>query len=193
MSKTESSTEKVTPLQKVGGKTSAGLPGLLGTDHIGFTVPDIEEAHRFFVDVLGCEYVYSFGPFLPEGDWMKRHLNIHPEAVMREARFYRCGNGSNYEVFHYEAPNQQMKLPLNSDVGGFHLALYVTDLDAAITYLVSCGIRVLGESTSSKGPSYGKRWVYFLSPWGQQFELVSFPDGKAYEKDSDVLLWDVRA
>jgi glyoxylase I family protein len=31
--------------------------------------------------------------------------------------------------------------------------------------------------------------VYFLSPWGMQFELVSFPNGKAYEKDSPVKLW----
>ena len=26
-----------------------GLPGLRGTDHIGFTVPDIDEAVAFFV------------------------------------------------------------------------------------------------------------------------------------------------
>ena len=31
----------------------SGLPGLAGTDHIGFTVPDMEEATRFFVDVIG--------------------------------------------------------------------------------------------------------------------------------------------
>ena len=41
----------------------AGLPGLVGTEHIGFTVPNIEAATRFFVDVIGCEHVYSLGPF----------------------------------------------------------------------------------------------------------------------------------
>ena len=30
-----------------------GLPGLAGTDHVGFTVPDLDEAVRFFVDVIG--------------------------------------------------------------------------------------------------------------------------------------------
>jgi glyoxylase I family protein len=25
--------------------------------------------------------------------------------------------------------------------------------------------------------------VYFLSPWGMQFELVSYPHGKAFDKD----------
>ena len=33
------------------------LPGLVGTDHIGFTVPDLDEAHDFFVRVVGCEPV----------------------------------------------------------------------------------------------------------------------------------------
>ena len=39
------------------------LPGLRRMDHVGFTVPDLDEAHRFLVDVLGCEYLYSLGPF----------------------------------------------------------------------------------------------------------------------------------
>ncbi len=28
----------------------------------------------------------------------------------------------------------------------------------------------------------GSRWVYFLAPWGMQFELVSYPDGKAFDR-----------
>jgi catechol 2,3-dioxygenase-like lactoylglutathione lyase family enzyme len=42
---------------------SGGLPGLHGADHIGFTVPDVEAATRFFVDVIGCEVVFEIGPF----------------------------------------------------------------------------------------------------------------------------------
>ncbi len=30
---------------------------------------------------------------------------------------------------------------------------------------------------------------YFLTPWGMQCEIVSFPDGKAYKKNADVILW----
>ncbi len=48
---------------------------------------------------------------------------------------------------------------------------------------------MLGEPTASRNASEGQRWVYFLSPWGMQFELVSFPDGKAYEAHSAVRLW----
>lgn len=169
------------------------LPGLRGADHIGVTVPDMAQAHEFFTEILGCAHVYSLGPFLPEGTWMSEHLNVDDAAVMREIRFYRCGNGSNFEVFEYAAPDAVATPPRNSDVGGHHVGLYVDDLDAAIAFLKSRGIRVLGEPTASSGASAGQRWVYFLSPWGMQFELVSFPRGKAYEAGADVLLWDARS
>ncbi|MCU1473274.1 VOC family protein [Amnibacterium sp.] len=167
-----------------------GLPGLRGTDHIGFTVPDLDEADHFFTQVIGCERVYSLGPFEhPDDDWMQERLGVHPRTVMRRLHFYRCGHGSNFEVFSYDAADGQRPQPRNSDLGGHHLAFYVDDMDAGVAHLHANGIRVLGEPTRSSNASEGQRWVYFLSPWGMQFELVSFPDGKAYERDAPVLLW----
>ncbi len=166
-----------------------GLPGLRGTEHIGFTVPDLDEAEHFFVDVIGCERVYSLGPFIHDDQWMAEHLNVHPRSIMRELRFYRCAFGPNFEVFQWEAADVQHPQPRNSDIGGHHLAFYVDDMKAAVAHLKANGIRVLGEPTASGSASFGQRWVYFLSPWGMQFELVSFPEGKAYESASDVVLW----
>jgi glyoxylase I family protein len=169
------------------------LPGLRGTEHIGFTVPDLDEADAFFVGVIGCERVYSLGPFVnDESDWMLEHMGVHPRTVMRRLHFYRCGTGPNFEVFQFEPADGQAPQPRNSDLGGHHLAFYVDDLDAAVEFLRSEGIRVLGEPTASRNASEGQRWVYFLSPWGMQFELVSFPNGKAYEATSAVKLWDPR-
>lgn len=159
-----------------------GLPGLARVDHIGITVPDLAEATRFFVDVLGCEYLYTLGPYVHDDDWMTEHLNVHPRAVMKELHFFRCGGQAIFEVFEYAAPDQDPTPPRNSDVGGHHVAFYVDDLDTAVTYLKAQGVRVCGEPTASKGPSEGQRWVYFLSPWGMQFELVSYPDGKAFDR-----------
>jgi glyoxylase I family protein len=65
----------------------------------------------------------------------------------------------------------------------------VDDLDAAVDHLHAHGVRVLGDITASRNASAGQRWIYFLSPWGMQLELVSYPDGKAYESTSDVILW----
>jgi catechol 2,3-dioxygenase-like lactoylglutathione lyase family enzyme len=168
------------------------LPGLRGTEHIGFTVPDLDEAHRFFVDVIGCEYVYTLGPFQRDDDWMAEHLNVHPRSVMRELRFFRCKHGPNFEIFEWQPADGRAGQPRNSDIGGHHLAFYVDDLDAAVAYLHDQGVRVLGEPTASRNASEGQRWVYFLTPWDMQLELVSFPNGKAYEADAAVKLWDPR-
>src|SRR3954467_2538974 len=115
--------------------TSGGamaLPGVAGVDHIGFTVPDLEQATRFLVDVLGCEYLYSLGPFIHEdSDWMAEHLAVPPRAVMRRDSFSRWGTQAIFEVFSYEAPGRVRVPPRNSDVGGHHVALYVEDLDPA--------------------------------------------------------------
>lgn len=161
-----------------------GLPGLRGVDHIGFTVPDLAEASRFLVDVIGCEYMYSLGPFQDDGDWMSEHLNVDSRTVMKQLQFFRCGGAAIFEVFEYRAADQDPVEPKNSDVGGHHVAIYVTDLDAAVDYLTARGVRVLGPPTASKGPALGQRWVYFLAPWGMQFELVSYPNGKAFDRQT---------
>jgi catechol 2,3-dioxygenase-like lactoylglutathione lyase family enzyme len=164
-------------------RTRTGLPGLTGVDHIGITVPDLGAADRFLVDVIGCEYMYSLGPFRhDDSDWMREHLGVHPRAVMQRLHFYRCGGAAVFEIFQYSAPEQDSAPPQNSDVGGHHVALYVEDLDAAVAHLRAHGVTVFGDPTVSRGPSEGQRWVYFLAPWGMQFELVSYPDGKAFDR-----------
>lgn len=157
------------------------LPGVSGVDHIGFTVPDLAEARRFLEDVIGCRYLYSLGPFVHDDDWMAEHLNVDPRTVMRQLHFFSLAGQAIFEVFEYQAPDQRTRPPRNSDHGGHHIAIYVEDLDSAVAYLRRRGVRVLGEPTASTGPSAGQRWVYFLAPWGMQFELVSYPGGKAFD------------
>jgi glyoxylase I family protein len=149
-------------------------------DHIGFTVPDLDEARTFLVDVLGCEYLYELGPFQgPGGHWMSRHLGVPDGAVMRN-QWFRCGDRAILEVFEYRTVYRQSVPPRNSDVGGHHVALYVDDLDPAVAHLRRHGVDVMGAPTTSTGPHEGQRWVYFRAPWGMQFELVSYPAGKAW-------------
>ncbi|MBO6510682.1 MAG: VOC family protein [Roseibium sp.] len=172
-----------------------GLPGMTGMDHIGFTVPDLDQAVSFFTDTLGCQAFYPLGPFSGgDSTWMQDHLNVDPKATIPAMRLVRCGNGANLEIFQYTAPDQNETQPRNSDIGGHHLAFYTTDMPAAVAYLEGKGIQVLGQPTTmTEGPSTGETWVYFLAPWGMQLELVSYPDGKAYEADFDTRLWDPRS
>lgn len=177
----------VTSLNAVAG----GIPGLRGGDHLGFTVPKLDEAVNFFVDVLGCEAFYKLGPFKADNDWMETHLDVHPRAEIPTMQTVRCGHGLNLEIFQYAAPDQNKKGPRNSDIGGHHLAFYVDDMNAAVAHLKSKGVKMLGEPTvMGGGPSAGETWVYFLAPWGMQLELVSYPKGKAYEKDHKGRLWN---
>lgn len=162
------------------------IPGMRGMEHIGFTVPDINEACDFFVEILGAEVLYTAAKdFRGEGDWMKTHLNVDPSCVIKEFRYVRCGNGTNLEIFQYEAPNQAKTPPLNSDIGGHHLAFYVNDMDAAIDFLKANGVKVLGEPTSyTEGPNLGLTWCYFVAPWGMQLEIVSAPKGTVFDNEA---------
>jgi catechol 2,3-dioxygenase-like lactoylglutathione lyase family enzyme len=171
-----------------------GLPSLAGTDHVGFTVPDIDAATRFFVEVIGCTLAYEIGPFKADDDWMQRQLGVHPRAVILKLRMLRCATGANFELFEYELDGKAEVPPKNSDVGGHHLAFYVRDIAAAVDYLKAQGVAVQGDVvTMQEGPSRGLSWVYFLSPWGMQLELVSYPSGQSVLEATPGALWSPAA
>ncbi|WP_260107589.1 VOC family protein [Phaeobacter inhibens] len=173
----------------------AQMPGMRGTQHIGITVPDVDEAVEFLGDVLGCESFFSFGPFGPfEDDWMTKNLNVDASAVIDIITMVRCGNGPAFEVFKYTAPDQYKTPPKNSDIGGYHIALYVDDINTATQYLRDNGVQVLEAPHPLPGTELeGLEWVYFLSPWGMQMEIVSHPDGIAFDQRGDSRLWDPRS
>ncbi len=170
-----------------------GMPGMRGLDHHGMTVPDVDAAVEFFCGVLGCTELYRLGTFkVEEGDWMTESLNVHPRAEITNMRMIRCGHGANVELFEYEAPDKRTEQPRNSDNAGHHLCFYVDDIFAAVDYLKDQDVQILGEPSLNVGAEAGEYWCYFLSPWGAQFELVSFPAGRGYEQHTTKRLWDVR-
>ncbi|WP_131907561.1 VOC family protein [Cocleimonas flava] len=175
--------------------TLAELPGMRGTQHIGITVPNVDKATEFFVDVMGCKSFFSFGPFGPfDDDWMTKNLNVNPRAVIDTITMVRCANGPAFEIFKYSSPDQNQKPPKNSDIGGFHVGFYVDDMEKAVKYLRDNDVKVLENPHPLTGtPLEGEEWVYFLSPWGMQMELVSFPEGIAHEKKTGEALWDPRS
>ncbi|MGV8937720.1 MAG: VOC family protein [Allorhizobium sp.] len=171
---------------------SAGsIPGLRGPDHTGITVPDMKQAVEFFTDVIGCKKAMSFGPFADDkGTFMTDLVGVDAKAVIHEITLVRCGFGSNYELFQYSAPDQRDLKARNSDIGAFHLALYVDDVAAVKTYLDARGIATrMGPVPITEGPAAGQTILYFQAPWGLQLEAISYPNGMAYEKDAETVLW----
>ncbi len=165
----------------------SGLPGLRGGEHIGLTVPDLDDAERFICDVLGGVMVFDGGT-ISDPETIQNILGAEPGDKCRY-RFYRLGTGLNLEVFEFETANPG-KMPCNHQAGGHHLALYVDDIEAAVAHLEAHSVEIAGPYQHiTEGPAAGSDWVYFRAPWGLQLELVSYPNGKAYEADAFVKLW----
>jgi catechol 2,3-dioxygenase-like lactoylglutathione lyase family enzyme len=188
-----SATVIVALLLAAGIARAEGIPTMVGVDHIGMTVPKLQEGIDFFTKVLGCQYVYTAGPFAdPNGKWMETNLAVDAGASTTLA-MVRCGPTQNIELFEYDAKDQVRTPMKNSDVGGFHLAFYVTDLKQAVDYLKTVpGVQVLGEPTPVGGqPNGGETFVYFKTPWGANMELLTYPNGLDYEKTTDKRLYGV--
>ena len=167
------------------------LPALRAVDHSAITVPDLQEAIRFFVDVIGGEHVYTTGEFADDDtDWMATNIGVDARARLRIAMI-RLGAHTNLELFEYQAPDQRRQHPRNSDYGASHLCFYVDDIASALGYLAAVpGVRVLGEPTTigAGQPNEGATFVYVVSPWGYQLELISYPNGMAYEETTSARL-----
>jgi catechol 2,3-dioxygenase-like lactoylglutathione lyase family enzyme len=170
------------------------VPGLLGIDHVGITVPDVAAAAGWFREVLGAVNPLTFGPFSdPTGDFMHQLVDVDPRAVLEQVRMVRVGNGPGVELFQYAAPGQDHTFRKNSDWGGHHIAFYVRHIDKAVEYLQAKGAQKrLGPFAVTDGPAAGQTINYVQTPFGTDVELISYPHGMAYEKTAPVLLWDPR-
>jgi catechol 2,3-dioxygenase-like lactoylglutathione lyase family enzyme len=152
-----------------------------GIDHVGMTVPDIEEATRFLEDAFGAIPLYDIQT--PEDPPMagietETELGLSPGAQVIHMRLLRLGNGPSIELFQFNNADQTIPATLQ-DYGFQHIALYVDDLDSAAERFVGAGGTLL--STPNKLISFeaGKRnkWVYGRLPWGSLVEFITYPDG----------------
>ena len=165
-----------------------GKLGLVGTDHVGITVPDINQAIEWFEDILGAVAPLTFGPF--EGAFLEGALDVVPGTKIDQITTLRIGHSANIELFKYEAPRQRHDEPRNSDWTGHHVAFYVTDIQTAVDYMDSRGVqRLFGPFTLTEGPAAGQSINYFKTPWGSYIEFISYPKGMAYEVPGVKPLW----
>lgn len=173
-----------------------GLPGLSHVDHVAITVPDLDEAVKFYCAVIGGTELYRIGPFdaasmpqMADGrDWTAAHVNV-PGAALTIAML-QIGPNLMIELFQYDKPVDRKTVPpRNCDSGGHHIALKVTDLDAAIAYLMAHKLQVMaGPIVLNEGPCAGLRLIYFLDPWGNQLEIVEYRR-QAFEEKCPVRIY----
>ena len=163
------------------GSRDGPLLACRSIDHLSYTVPNLDEAVDFFCRVLGAEELYrSGGPNSGNAEGFAERFNTHAGASYKLAKL-RLG-GAAFELFEYEAPDLRREPPRNCDAGGCHFGVVVDDVAAATELLrQQPGVRVLGTPSRipQDHPLKGRHWIYFLTPWGLQIELVS-----ALEDDS---------
>ena len=150
-------------------------------DHIGLTVPDLDAAVAFYVDVIGAQELFRMGPFdaaeLPRSadgrDWTETHVGVADARV----RFVvlQLAPGLRLELFGYERPAEaSATAPRNCDAGGHNIGLQVESLGDAIGVLRARGVTVLEPIVIDEGPMAGTRSAYVVDPWGNHLELVEY-------------------
>src|SRR4029079_13595974 len=76
-----------------GNGKGRGELSLVGCDHVGITVPDIDAAVAWFQDVMGATAPLSFGPIRDDsGTLMHDLLDVDPRAVIDRIAVLRIGH-----------------------------------------------------------------------------------------------------
>jgi catechol 2,3-dioxygenase-like lactoylglutathione lyase family enzyme len=163
---------------------------IYGLHHIGLTVPNMDEAVRFFEAVLGAVTVLRVDGVNVDDEFMKRRLGVPAGRRIKQQRVVVCGAGGNLELFEYSGEEQPSPVKGNSEVGACHLAFQVDDAHAAAARLRAEGVDVLeGPTLIDSGPMKGLTWVYLRAPWGQFLEVVSADGPLGYESAGGPKMW----
>lgn len=160
-----------------------------GINHVGLTVPNIDEATQFFKEAFGAKVAYdglSYDDEPREGAEVERQLGLSKGAKIVKQRMIVIGNGPNIEMFEIKSSNQADPLELE-DLGYNHISLFVDDMDQAIKDAKSAGAKPLSEKhgNSRYEDSKGSSSVYVESPWCSLIELQAIPNGYYYPEDSE--------
>ena len=159
-----------------------------GVHHIGLTVPNMDEAVRFFETMFGGVTVLRIDGVDVDDAFMKDRLGVPAGRRIKDQRVVVCGAGGNLELFEYSGEDAS-PIKHNSESGG-DVAFQVDDARAAAARLRAEGVDVLdGPTLIDAGPMSGLTWVYLRSPWGQFFEVVSVSEPMGYERDGGPRMW----
>jgi catechol 2,3-dioxygenase-like lactoylglutathione lyase family enzyme len=157
--------------------TSASAPWLIGVQDLTVTVCDLDEAAQFFESVFGA-------------------VEVSESRLVTDTRRSRLLRTPflNLRLVEAHYPGQRTLWPGMLDVGGWHLAGYVDDIDAAIEFLQARDVYLLGpgKKPTTNGPEVGEGSFacHCMTSWGFHFELLTYPNGRAYMDDFDDRLWN---
>lgn len=163
------------------------LPGRLSVDHVGYTVPDLEQALDLFINAFGCELVFMGGPYDDAG-YIWPGDDKPAETPMRCALLTHCGT-MNIELLEYNNPSQENAVsPRPCERGGAHICFFSENIEEAVNVLRDReDVLVMGNvEKETDGAICGADWIYTVTTWGLVIELMRWEPGTLpYEKTTE--------
>lgn len=145
---------------------------ITGQHHVGITVSDIDKSIAFYRDVLGMKLESTSNM---EGAFISNVVGV-PGAVLKGANL--SSDGLLLELFQYVAPKGgKQKASLRQfDVGHYHLAFLVDDIEDAYKTLTAKGVKFSERPQYvPDGPDKGLGAIYFWDPDGIALEFIQKP------------------
>lgn len=151
----------------------APAPNVLGIVHIAIAVSDLHHQIGFWQQVLGftLDGTAEVGGSLPEDETGVPGLRSRIAQLTRD--------GLSVELYQPLAPEgRKTYRPTPADIGSWHLALRVTDLDELVRVSGEWGWHVRGRvAVVEEGPGpIGARLAYLTNADGTILELVQLPE-----------------
>ena len=137
------------------------LPGLLGLDHVGVAVADLEAAISFYRDVLGLQVVH-------------REDNLDQQVAEVMLASSEAGPvGSQLQLLMPLTENSVLqRFLLRRGSGLHHVAYAVPDVRSASRILRQCGVRVLYDAPRAGTRGSQINFVHPKDTGGVLLELV---------------------
>ena len=145
---------------------------IIGADHTGITVSNLERSLAFWRDVLGFELSHTAHQ---KGELAQEITGVQGAEI--KLAVLRAPGGHKIELLEYLAPADRKRANLRPcDVGSVHVALLVYDLDSVLERIAASDWKAAGKpQTLTKGPNAGKRVVYVRDPDGTTIEFMELP------------------
>ena len=145
---------------------------IIGADHTGITVSNLERSLAFWRDVLGFELSHRAHQ---TGELASEITGVAGAEI--SLAVLKTPSGHKIELLEYLAPPDRKKIDARPcDVGSAHVALTVDNLDAVLDAIAAAGWKVAGQpQTLQSGPNAGKRVVYVRDPDGTTIEFMQPP------------------
>lgn len=123
--------------------------------HFAFNVTDLDEARRFYGDVLGCQEGRSTDTWV-DFDFFSHQISLHLGEPLRTAPTGRVGE-------------HMVPMP------HFGLVLQKDDWQAMAERLTAAGVQFVIEPQLRFAGQRGEQWtMFFLDPFGNPLEIKGF-------------------